>query len=214
MRALKVLIAEDHGLVRAGLRALLGQLGYPVAGEACDGHEALEQIDRVMPDVVLMDLSLPGLNGIEAMRRALEKHPRLRFVVVSMHADKHYVRQALHAGAIGYVLKGADPDELEQALEAAGRHERWLSPAIAGTESDALARGLHRSPATDLTPRQREVLQLIAEGYSTKQIARRLTVSVKTVEAHRAQIMERLEIRHVAGLVRYAIREGVISGDE
>ncbi|MBL8955122.1 MAG: response regulator transcription factor [Myxococcaceae bacterium] len=211
---LKVLIAEDHGLVRAGIRALLTQLGVPIAGEARDGNEALELIDQLHPDLVLMDLSLPGLNGLEAIRRALEKHPRLRIVVLSMHSDRQYVRQALVAGAVGYVLKSSDPEELEQALAAAERRELWLSPAIAQTVRDELVKGLKGGPESDLTPRQREVLQLIAEGHSTKQIAKRLNVSVKTVEAHRAQIMERLEIRHVAGLVRYAIRAGLVSGEE
>lgn len=207
----RVLIVEDHGLVRAGLRAMLEQLGVVVVGEAADGREALERIAELEPAVVLMDVSMPGLNGLEAMRRALKADPRLKVLIVSMHADKEYVRQALEAGAAGYLLKSADPAELEQAIAAVGRGELWLSPAIGHSVSEELVQGLKGAPRGALSPRQREVLQLISEGQSTRQIARRLGVSVKTVETHRAHIMERLDIRHVAGLTRYAIRSGLVS---
>ncbi len=210
----RVLLVDDHGLVRAGLKAMLEQHGIVVVGEASDGREALERIAALAPDVVLMDLSMPGFSGLEALRRAVAEQPRLKVIVVSMHSDREYVRQALAAGAAGYLMKSADPSELADAIAAVGRGELWLSSAMGPSAREELMRGLKGAPRSELSPRQREVLQLISEGQSTKQIARRLGVSVKTVETHRAQIMERLDIRHVAGLTRYAIRAGLVSPHE
>jgi DNA-binding NarL/FixJ family response regulator len=207
----RVLLAEDHALVRAGLRALLDTLpNIEVVGEAEHGGEALKLIAQLHPDVVLMDLSMPILNGIEATRRAMKLKPRPRILVLSMHDETEYVREALTAGASGYLLKNARCGELELALAAVIRGEVWISPAIARTIVDDLARS-GSAQHEELTPRQREILQLVAEGHTTKQIARRLHIGVKTVDAHRAQLMERLDIHNVAGLVRYAIRTGVIS---
>jgi DNA-binding NarL/FixJ family response regulator len=209
----RVLLAEDHALVRAGLRALLSSLpNIEVVGEAEHGGEALKLITQLRPDVVVMDLAMPILNGIEATRRAMKLRPSPRVLALSMHDETEYVRQALIAGASGYLLKSARPAELELALNAVIRGEVWLSPSIARSVVDDIVR---RAPVRrdDLTPRQREILQLVAEGQTTKLIARRLHVSVKTVDAHRAQIMERLDIHNIAGLVRYAIRTGVIPED-
>ena len=206
----RVLLAEDHTLVRAGLRALLdGMPNIEVVGEAEHGGEALALAAQLRPDVVVMDLSMPILNGIEATRRAVKLRPRPRILVLSMHDDTEYVRQALNAGASGYLLKSAAVRELELALAAVVRGEVWISPAIARSVVDDFTR---RTPpqGEELTPRQREILQLVAEGHTTKQIAKRLHIGVKTVDAHRAQIMERLDIHNIAGLVRYAIRTGVI----
>jgi DNA-binding NarL/FixJ family response regulator len=208
----RVLLAEDHTLVRAGLRALLERLpNIEVVGEAEHGGEALKLAAQLRPDVVLMDLSMPILNGVEATRRAMKLKPRPRVLVLSMHDEIEYVRQALAAGASGYLIKNARRGELELALAAVIRGEVWISPSIARAVAEDFAL---RAPAKrdDLTPRQREILQLIAEGHTTKQIAKRLHIGVKTVEAHRTQIMDRLDIHNIAGLVRYAIRMRVIPG--
>jgi DNA-binding NarL/FixJ family response regulator len=205
----RVLLADDHALVRAGLRALLERLpNVEVVGEAEHGAEAVKLAAQLRPDVVMMDVSMPILNGIEATRRAVKLRPRPRVLVLSMHDDPEYVREALSAGASGYLLKTAPRRELELALAAVIRGEIWISPSIARSMVDDIGR---RAPNHDeLTPRQREILQLIAEGHTTKQIARRLHIGVKTVETHRAQLMERLDIHNIAGLVRYAIRSGII----
>jgi DNA-binding NarL/FixJ family response regulator len=205
----RVLLADDHALVRAGLRALLDRIpNVEVVGEAEHGAEAVKLAAQLRPDVVMMDLSMPILNGIEATRRTVKLRPRPRVLVLSMHDDTEYVRKALSAGASGYLLKTAPRRELELALAAVIRGEIWISPSISRSVIDDIGR---RAPHHDeLTPRQREILQLIAEGHTTKQIARRLHIGVKTVETHRAQLMERLDIHNIAGLVRYAIRSGII----
>lgn len=203
-------------LVRAGLRALLEHTlpDIEVVGEADNGSEALKLIPQLHPDVVLMDITMPVLNGIETTRRAIKQNPRTRVLIVSVHAEKDYVRQALVAGASGYIVKSATEHEFALAIAAVLRGEVWISPAVAQTVVDEVLRAkTNGSPTEELTPRQREVLQLVAEGHSTKQIARRLHLSVKTVETHRAQIMQRLDVRNVAGLVRYAIRNKIVSGD-
>jgi DNA-binding NarL/FixJ family response regulator len=212
---LRVLLAEDHALVRAGLRALIESLSeIDVVGEASNGNDAVRLIMQLRPDVVLMDVSMPGLNGLEATRRAAKAHGRSRIVMLSMHADEEYVRQALVAGAAGYLLKNSERGELELAIRAAARGDVWLSPAISRTVIPTLMRefavSAARTSLEKLTSRQREVLQLVAEGRTTKQIAHRLHLSVKTVETHRANLMDRLEIHDVAGLVRYAVRVGII----
>jgi DNA-binding NarL/FixJ family response regulator len=214
----RVVLAEDHTLVRIGMRLLLESIpGVTVVGEASDGFEALEQIERLRPDCVLMDLAMPGLSGLEAVRRSRERYSDIPILVVSMHADEAYVHQALVAGATGYLLKGSDKEELETAMRAIARGETYLTPAISKSVVAALTRkpGLSGAgaPLELLTSRQREVLSLVAGGQSTKQIAARLGLSEKTVEAHRGAIMERLEIRDLPGLVRFAIRAGLVALD-
>jgi DNA-binding NarL/FixJ family response regulator len=212
----RVLLADDHALVRAGLRSVLaGVPDVEVVGEAGDGNEAVALAAELKPDLVLMDISMPELNGLEATRRVLKLKPAPRVLIVSMHADKEYVRRALRAGASGYLLKTADLRELTLAIAVVTRGEAWISPGVARTVVDELVRGQPDPESPEvLTPRQREILQLVAEGRSTKQIARRLHISVKTVDTHRAQIMERLGIRHIAGLIRYAIRAGMVAREE
>jgi DNA-binding NarL/FixJ family response regulator len=213
----RLLLVDDFNLVRAGLRLLVESLpDYQVVAEAGDGNEALRLIEELRPDVVLMDISMPGLNGVEATRRAVRLPAAPRVLILSMHIDKEYVRQALIAGAAGYLLKSAERAELELALTTVSRGEVWISPAVARSVVDDLVKGARASegassPIDQLTPRQREVLQLIAEGHSTKKIACALQLSVKTVEAHRAQIMQRLDVHHVAGLVLCAARMGLVS---
>ncbi|MDB5306449.1 MAG: LuxR family transcriptional regulator [Gemmataceae bacterium] len=214
MRPIRVLLADDHDLFRAGLRALLEDLGgFEVVAEAGDGREALRLVGEHRPDVVLMDLMMPGLNGLDATARVAREFPGVRVLVLSMNAAEEFVLPAVRAGASGYVLKNARPAELEQAIRAVARGETYLTPAVSGhLIDDYRRRTAGEADSLDkLTPRQREVLQLVAEGHSTKEIARRLGVSVKTVETYRSQLMDALDIHDIAGLTRYAIRKGLVS---
>src|SRR4051812_20285612 len=216
MRPIRVLLADDHDLFRAGLRVLLQDLGgFEVVAEAGDGREALRLVGESRPDVVLMDLMMPGLNGLEATARVVREFPGVRVLVLSMNAAEEFVLPAVRAGASGYVLKNARPAELDQAIRAVARGETYLTPVVSGhLIDDYRRRTAGEADSLDkLTPRQREVLQLVAEGHSTKQIARRLGVSVKTVETYRSQLMGALDIHDIAGLTRYAIRKGLVSAD-
>lgn len=215
---LKILLADNHTLVRAGIRALLEQIpDVVVVGEAADGREAIKLVERYRPNLVFMDITMPVMNGLEATVRIVKEFPQTRVVMLSVHTDEEYVLQALRSGAAGYLLKDAGRAELEIAVAAVARNETYLSPAVSRhVVGDYVRRtgGGSENRLDSLTPRQREILQLIAEGKSTKEIASILDVSVKTVETHRAQLMERLDIHDVAGLVRYAIRTGIVTADE
>jgi DNA-binding NarL/FixJ family response regulator len=216
MTSICVLLADDHVLVRAGFRSLLETLpGIRVVAEANDGREALQLIVEHQPHVVLMDIAMPGLNGLEALGRVSEECPHVRVVILSMHANEEYVLRALRAGAAGYMLKDASPAELEMAIQSAAAGEIYLSPGVSGHVAEYVQRT--EKPAScafdRLTPRQREVLQLIAEGHTTQSIAHLLGLSVKTIETHRMNLMKALDIHDIAGLVRYAIQKGVISAD-
>jgi len=224
MNSTRVLLVDDHLLVRAGLRTLLEQMpGTEVVGEASNGREAIDLIKAAPPDVVLMDITMSEMNGLVATAQITHDFPQVRILMLSMHATKEYVTQALQAGASGYLLKDAAPTELELAIRSVMRGEKYLSPAVS---THVIADYLQRttgsttsrvdtmlSSTTPLTLRQREILQLIAEGNTTKEIAAKLTLSVKTVETHRTQLMERLDIHDIAGLVRYAIRIGLVTSD-
>ncbi len=216
MTAIRVVLADDHTLVRAGIRALLEASGkVEVVAEAGDGREALERVLEQRPDVALIDVGMPGLNGLELARRLAAEAPRVRVIVLSMHAEASYVSQALKAGVAGYLVKGASVSELPLAIESVVRGDTYLSPRISGTVVERLVRedAGEADPLEGLTARQREILQLVAEGRSTKEIAAALGLSVKTVETHRSRIMDRMGIRDVAGLVRLAIRAGLVSTD-
>jgi DNA-binding NarL/FixJ family response regulator len=217
---MRVLLAYDHNLVRAGIRALLeSQSDVQIVAEAEDGQQALQLLLETRPDVALVDITMPGLNGLDLAARVAREAPATRFVILSMHGSPSHVAQALSAGAKGYLLKDAAADELPILLRAVMRGETYLSPGVSRHVVEGfLGRGSparpERDPAGDgLTPRQRETLQLVAEGRSTKEIAQLLGLSAKTVEAHRAQIMDRLDIHEIAGLVRYAIRIGLVSAE-
>lgn len=215
---IRIVLADDHNLVRAGLRALLVALpDVEVVAECADGREALAAIAEHRPDVAIVDIAMPGLNGLEVAARVARDVPTTKVVIVSMHSAESYVAQALAAGVAGYVLKDACADELPVLLRSVMRGETYLSPAISKQLVDALrarmADGAAGTSPDPLTGRQREILQLLAEGKSAKEIAHLLGLSVKTVETHRAQIMERLDIRDLPGLVRYAIRTGLVSSD-
>jgi len=214
MTPVRVLLADDHALVRAGIRALLQNLdGVAVVAETGNGAEVLEFARAHRPDVVLLDISMPGLGGLEVSAQLRDALPDVRVVMLSMHANEEYVLQALRAGAAGYMLKDSATAELELALKAVMQGETYLSPPISKQVVEGYVQrvGAEQTASDNLTPRQRQVLQLIAEGHSTKEIAHRLNLSVKTVETHRAQLMERLQIREIAGLVKYAIRHGLVT---
>jgi DNA-binding NarL/FixJ family response regulator len=209
-------LADDHALVRAGIRALLERIqGVKVLAEAGDGREALELIKKLNPDIVLLDIAMPVLSGLDVLREVTASFPQVRAIILTVHETEEYAVYALRSGAAGFVPKSAASEELELALKTVSRGERYLSPEI--TKHAVLDHALEASArpmSVDLTPRQREVLKMIAKGYSTKDIARSLEISAKTVETHRAQLMDRLQIYDVAGLVRYAIRTGMIKIDD
>lgn len=213
MNATRVVIADDHTLVRAGIRSLLDKLsGIEVVGEASDGREVLRLVAEHQPHIVLMDIGMPDLNGLDATRQLSELHPNVRVVMLSIFSDEEYVYQALRAGASGYLLKGASIEELELAIRSAARGETFLSPQVSRPLIDEYVRRTNSSrQGENLSGRQRQVLQLVAEGKTTKQVALELGISVKTVETHRAQLMDRLNIHDVAGLVRYAIKTGLVN---
>ncbi len=214
MNATRILLVDDHTLVRAGIRSLLeGLEGVREVVEAGDGRAALELIRIQPPDIVLMDIAMKGLNGVETTRLIKKEFPKIFVIILSMHSSEEYVLHALQAGASGYLMKDAAPVELELALVSVLQGNTYLSPLVSRQViTDYLLRvGEDKSDLLLLTPRQREILQLISEGMSTKEIANLLKISVKTVETHRQQIMDRLNIHNIPGLVRFAVREGLVT---
>ncbi|MBK6980515.1 MAG: response regulator transcription factor [Betaproteobacteria bacterium] len=207
----RILLADDHALMRAGLGKLVASFaGCEVVAEAADGREALALAKRHAPDIVLLDITMPELNGLDACRRLAEELPACRVILLSMHSSEDFVLRGVQAGARGYVLKDAAPEELELAIRAVAAGGTFYSPKVTGHLVEQLRRGEAQPRGDELSVRQREVLQLIAEGRSTREIAERLHLSVKTIETHRAQVMAKLDIRDVASLTRYAIRIGLI----
>ena len=213
MRPIRVLIADDHALVRAGIRALVEKIeGVVVLGEAGKGSEALELVEEHRPDLMLLDLTMPDGGGFEVLAHVGKQFPEIRVIVLTVHEAGEYAIRALKEGAAGFLLKSAASTELEQAIQTVISGERYISPEMSKKIVEEVGKGTtKRELLATLSPRQREVLRLIAEGRTTKQIAQELGISVKTVETHRAQLMERLGIRDVAGLVRYAILVGLIN---
>ena len=211
----RILLADDHRVLRLGLRALLGaDPAMEIVGEAADGHDAVKSARELSPDVVLMDVTMPGLSGAPATRRILAEHPHTRVVALSMHSDGRYVAEMLIAGASAYLLKTCDREELIRAINLVCAGRKYLSPEITDEVVRDYVRDVSRAAfadAPDLSERQCEVLQLLAEGLASKQIAARLHVSVKTVTAHRQNIMNKLDIHSVAELTKYAIRRGLTS---
>jgi DNA-binding NarL/FixJ family response regulator len=216
MNATRVLLADDHGLVRAGIRALIEKIpNVQVVGEASTGRAALELVKSKLPNLVLMDIGMAELGGLEALPRITKDFPGVKVIILSAHANEEYVIRALRSGAAGYMLKDAATAELELAIKSVTEDKTYLSPSISRTViNDYLQRvGGSISPLEQLTPRQREILQLVAEGKSTKEIAYDLDIGIKTVESHRLQLMDRLNIHDVPGLVRYAVRSGLVSAE-
>lgn len=216
MSTMRVLLADDHALVCAGFRALLQELRFEVVAEARNGEEALQLIAQYEPDVVLMDIAMPKLNGLEVTARVAREFPAVRVIILSMHANAEYVRRALSAGASGYLLKNASAGDLDLAIRSVAGGESHLSPAVAKYITADYARGARREAGSldRLTPRQLEILTLLAKGYTRKQIAEQLTISAKTFDTYRAQVMEHLNIDDIAGLVRYATRMGLVTPEE
>lgn len=206
---LKILLADDHVLVRQGLRAVLEQAGFTVVGEASDGLEAVRLARELRPNAVVLDLAMPRLNGLDAAREIMQVSPRTATILLTLYTEDHHVLSALRAGISAYVVKTQAVDELLHAIKEACRGAVYLSPSVSRAAVQAY---LDKSelPKDPLTARERQVLQLIAEGKTTKEVAQILSVSVKTAESHRGRIMEKLDIHNTAGLVRYSIRHGVI----
>ena len=214
--SIRVLIADDHKIMLAGLRSLLEkQTDFEVIGEADNGRKAVQMAQEKKPDVVVMDVSMPDLNGIEATKQIIESLPETRVIALSMHSDKRFVMGMLRAGASGYLLKDCASQELANAIVQVAEGKKYLSPEITGVVINDFLLGDSSEDvaiaASQLSPREREVLQLIAEGWSTKQIASHLYVSIKTIETHRRQIMKKLDLHSIADLTKYAIREGLTS---
>lgn len=223
MAPIRLVIADDHLLVRAGVRMLLENLpDFQIIAEAESGPGALRAIEQYLPDIVLLDIALPGLTGLDVTQQVKEKFPGVRVLLLSMHNSEEYVLRAMRLGADGYLLKDTSPVELEIALRAVAKGESYLSPAISrhvidgylqrtitpvNSEASETADGKH------LSPRQAEILKLIAGGCTTKEIAQKLGITIKTVDAHRTSLMKELDIHEIAGLVRYAIRVGLISAE-
>ncbi len=213
----RIVLVDDHQIVRVGLKSLLArEADFEVVGEAGDGREALTVVEELEPDVVIMDIAMPGLNGIDATIRVRADHPKARVIILSMHLERAYVVETLRAGASAYLLKERAVDELVHAIRAVSAGRKYLSPGV----TDIVLQGyleadieLPDSAFSQLTEREREVLQYIAEGSTIKEIAALLHLSPKTIETHKGRIMERLNIRSVAGLTRYAIRHGLTTAD-
>jgi DNA-binding NarL/FixJ family response regulator len=208
--AVRVFLADDHVVVREGLKVLLERAGFEVVGEASNGHDAVQMVERLRPEVAVLDVSMPLLNGIDAAREILHKPLRTRVLLLTMFAEERYVLASLRAGISGYVLKTKASQELVQAVYDVCKGETYLSPGISRTVVDAYLAS-STPPQDPLTLRERQVLQLVAEGKTSKEIAAVLGISTKTTESHRTNIMDKLNIRDTAGLVRYAIRQGIIA---
>ncbi len=205
----RILLADDHQIFRQGLRGLLEKAGHEVVGEASDGREALKLARSLNPEIAVLDLSMPLLNGLDAATEMRRIGPDIKIILLTMFTDRGYVLQALRTGAKGYVLKTQAAEDLIAAIREISRGEVYLSPGVATSVVDAYL-GKNDVEADPLTPRERQILQLVAEGKTTKEIARLLSISFKTAESHRNHMMKKLDIHEVAGLVRYAIRQGLL----
>jgi DNA-binding NarL/FixJ family response regulator len=212
---IRILIADDHAIVRHGLaRSIKQEEDMELVGQATQGHQAVELARQLAPDVAVIDISMPDLNGIEATRQISHESTQTKIIGLSMHSATRYVREMLKAGATGYLLKDCEFDELAEAIRAVADGQMYITPAVCQTVLNSCIQEAEQGKEgafSVLTPREREVLQLMAEGYSTKQIARRLYISPKTVEAHRLKVMHKLDIDNVAQLTKYAIQEGLTS---
>jgi two-component system response regulator NreC len=209
VRVVRALLVDDHAIVREGLRAILERAGTEVVGECSNGREALPLARRLLPDVVLMEISMPELNGIDATRRVLDELPQIKVIGLSMHADERHIAELFSAGASGYLPTDSASRELLAAIQAVVQNQTYLSPAVAWVALSTLAPGAPKHHPRALTGREREVLQLLAEGHTSKEICARLSIAVPTVETHRRQIMSKLGIRTIAELTKFAIRQGL-----
>ncbi len=214
MTIIRILLADDHTIVREGIRSLLeDEEDMTVVGEANDGHSAIRLTHQLNPDVILMDIAMPLLNGLEATRRIKEDFPKVKVLILTMHENEEYIRQVLASGAMGYILKDAAAHDLLGAIRTVNQGEMILSPAVTRLVIEDYLRWGDLQPeknSTGLTPREREVLQLIAEGYSNKQISEILTISIKTVQTHRMNLMKKLDLHDRGDLIKYAIQKKII----
>jgi len=207
--SIRLLLADDHHLVRQSLRALLEREGFQVLADAADGREAVRLAEQLKPDVAILDVAMPVLNGLEAAQQIHKASPRTKVILLTMHPEEQYVAAAMRAGVKGFLLKNQAAQDLVRAIEEVAKGGVYLSPRVSQVIVEA-SLGRREIDADPLTPREREILQLIAEGSATKQVAAQLGISVKTAESHRARIMKKLDVHEVAGLVRYAIRQGLV----
>jgi len=210
MQKIRLVLADDHPMIRAGFKTLLGQSNdIEVAGEAGNGQELIKVVGSVKPDVALVDLHMPGMNGLEAMEKLHALFPEIRFVVLTMHDEREYVQKALKAGADGYLLKNIDREELENAIQTVYKGGKYFSSEITAVLADTVARPA--SSEGEITPREKEVLVLVAGGQSTKQIADQLGISIRTVETHRINMLKKLEVNNSAELIRKAFELGLLN---
>jgi two-component system response regulator NreC len=207
--AIRVVLADDHILVRQGLKSLLEREGFQIVAEASDGQEAVRCVQTLKPDIAVMDITMPSRNGLEAAREMGLSSPKTKTILLTQHSEEQYVSEALDAGVKGYVLKSKVANDLIQALRQVSRGGVYLSPGVSGALMEAY-RSKSKKPKDPLTPRERQVLQLIAEGKSTKDLASLLGISVKTAESHRTRLMQKLDIHETASLVLYAVRRGIV----
>lgn len=205
----RIVLADDHTLVRQGLKSLLEREGHQVIAEAADGQEAVRQVESLKPDLAIFDISMPVLNGLNAGREVTRSYPKTKTILLTQHDEDQYVSEALEAGVKGYVLKSQAANDLLEAIRQVSRGLVYLSPGVSGAVMEAF-RNKKQQPKDRLTTRERQVLQLIAEGKSTKDVASLLNISVKTAESHRTRLMQKLDIHETATLVRYAVRHGII----
>ncbi len=217
MTEITILLADDHQVVRQGLRAVLeAEPGFRVIGEVGNGLEVTRLVERLQPDVVVLDLMMPGLNGLEVTRQVTKRSPKTHVVILSMHRDESYVLKALKNGAAGYVLKDASAEELVRSVHETVANRRYLSPPLSDSAIEAYIKGARTEagdPYDSLTSREREVLQLVAEGYTNAEIGKRLFISRRTVESHRASMMQKLALRNQTDLIRYALKQRILSNN-
>ena len=210
---IRILLVEDHTMVRKGLRSLLeNETGIEVVDEAGNGREAIQKVESLKPDIVVMDISMPTLNGLDATRQIKRQHPDMKILILTMHTAEEYVFEVLDAGASGYVVKQSAPNELVTAIHAVSRGETYLSPKVSGLVVQEILNGVRKKKKEPrLTEREREIVQLIAEGHSNREIADTLHISIKTVDTHRSNLMEKLDLHSIADITRYAIRNKIIN---
>jgi DNA-binding NarL/FixJ family response regulator len=212
MKKIRLVLADDHPMIRAGFKTLLAQSNdFEVAGEAGNGAELIKVVSALKPDVTLVDLHMPGIGGLEALEKLHSSFPEIKFVVLTMHEEREYVQKALKAGADGYLLKNIEREELENAIHAVHKGGKYFSPAITAVLADSVARPSSFAEAAEITPREKEVLALVAGGHSTKQIADQLGISIRTVETHRINMLKKMGVSNSAELIKKAFESGLLS---